>query len=338
MPRISTRSYHQPNAHRCSLFKRMSYINRSFNGEKKLKANVQMVYVLSKPETRAQARKREELARKIRLTGLQTHVCSVHGPLPINSFLLQKTRKGDWQLLNKCKSCIKTQRKAKVTHGSTKGHQGTKKKMSIADSPKLKASRKKTLQLLKDGLSDGYIKKLLGSTIKGLNKKQLASAIMIKRDQVLAYRLKAERNANHPKGAESARGEQYRFELRDYYVRRLIRKAVDYDGHEITDQEIAAKKRLLLDIRAGLVEKKSGPTAGTKPDPKAKRDNNRMYMANAAINLTDNYLRSRIKRSKNYNGQQISKQDLARKKAEILNLRARQTNGDTKLRRPRQHR
>lgn len=276
-------------------------------------------YELSKPEVRKAANLKKRFNKKFKLTGKETHICHVHGELPITDFSLTKNKYGKYYAHNYCRECEKTRHKPR-----------SKKQSRPRDKNKVKTWLRHSQSNATKGLADSYIKRLLGTKLQGLSDDQKAIVISAKRAEILKLRLHLEEIRNNSKSINAQRSARHINELRDWYVRGLIQNSVKYDGHEITDDEIIAKRIEVIASRKGIIKKNNGHLAKPPKTHEEIRDLNRKKSQMHAANLTKTYLNSLIRNSKEYLGGEINDTQREVKRKEILARRESIANGDTK--------
>lgn len=282
------------------------------------KKNCLLEYELAKPETRKQASLQKEFNRKFKLTGKATHFCKEHGELPITSFYLTKNEYGKYYAHNHCKDCEKKYKKAAVKSNY---------KMDIT---KVRSLVRKSQSNAIKGLADWYVKKRLGDKAKGLSDEELKLAIIAKREELLQLRLHNEEIRNSPKGVKGAASERHKNELRDWYVRILIRQAASYDGHEITQDEIIAKRIEVLAKRKGIIKRGYVPPGKPEKTVAEIKANNNEKARHHIAKLSKSYLNTCVRRSSDYLGGEINDTQREAKRKEILARRESIASGSAK--------
>lgn len=282
------------------------------------KKNCLLEYELAKPENRKEIELQKKFNKKLKLTGKATHICKVHGELPITSFYLTKNERGKYYPHNYCKNCEKDRRKPKIK---------TKSKRDIT---KVRILVRKSQRNAIKGLADWYVKKRLGDKVKGLSEKELKLAITAKREELLKLRLHIEEIRNSPKGVKSAASKRHVNELRDWYVRSRIKDSANYDGHEVTQEEIIAKRIEILAKRKGIIKKNCVQSRTPQKTIEQIKSHNNEKAKQRVTTLSKSYLNACVRRSSDYLGGEINDTQREAKRKEILARRESIVTGKSK--------
>lgn len=266
----------------------------------------------------------EAREKKIRLTGLTHSHCINCGRLPITHFTIhypkrdkrnkhKEEKEGKWKPRKECNRCVNAKKKASGSY--QKSMKNRRERYKTEDT--LKESLKKAQAKARRILSDSYIRRLLKAL--GYTNEQITKPIIKKkRDEIKKKREDAKNKAWKTKRKTGFYEKKARKTLSDGYIRGLIRWSKGYDGRPITKKMIREKRAQIKFTR------KTGEKPWIKrTDPAVKKSRKNQKIKD----LSDSYIRQRIRRSKDYDGQPITNKMISDKREEILTYRDRKEKG-----------
>lgn len=265
---------------------------------------------------------------KIERTGLEHSYCKTcKANLPIERFSLlrrggPRRKKGytdikkqknncttDWGPRTECIDCVERRKKASGQYAKNVETRNRNYREGKSSRDKLHEAAKRARALL----ADSYIRKLLKAA--GYTDETITPVLIKeKRKKVKAVRESIANKTYEVRKKENYYSKKDRQNLTDSYVRSVIRNSRSYKGEKITAQMIIAKR---VDIELW----RQGVKPESKISKRARRADKQREDSLKRRNLDDQYIIERIKRTKSYSGEEITKEMMEAKRDDIRQYR-----------------